>query len=267
MSESAANALASPKYNKDLFPDIDVALQVEQMFLAQREGTKGTGIPAADYLTAKDDLDLNLIELIKGKMNPAAPGPPAAPIASPPKAPAAPPEESKAHDPMDEGEDDEQHVQEEKAYLRKEVQPHQLDHCGERHLDDLERRVVRTALAAVANQPIHDRAHTHGRHRSGNREDARYRAQHHEAAQEQDIDGVTDRGHPKEEQRKTLLPPRGLAVAARRCGGVRPRGWLGDIHGSGFPTFGARHALSQETLVQYIFCTQHKGVCRAVSDA
>jgi coatomer subunit beta' len=70
ISESAANALACPKDNKELFPDIDIALQVEQMFLTQREATKGKGIPAADYITAKDDLNLNLIELIKGNSRP-----------------------------------------------------------------------------------------------------------------------------------------------------------------------------------------------------
>jgi len=72
VSESAADALASPSKNSDLFPDMDVALQVEQMFLSQREMTKGAGISAADYLTAKDDLDLNLIELIKSQNQPQA---------------------------------------------------------------------------------------------------------------------------------------------------------------------------------------------------
>lgn len=94
VSESAANALASPQGNKDLFPDLDIALQVEQMFLSQREGTRATGIAASDYLTAKDDLDLNLIELIKSQMQQHP--------ASPPKAAAAvAPEESKTPDPAD----------------------------------------------------------------------------------------------------------------------------------------------------------------------
>ena len=35
------------------------------MFLAQRDATKATGMPASEYLTAKDDLELNLIALIK----------------------------------------------------------------------------------------------------------------------------------------------------------------------------------------------------------
>jgi len=36
--------------------------------MAQRAAVAPTGIPAADYLTAKDDLDLELIELIKMQM-------------------------------------------------------------------------------------------------------------------------------------------------------------------------------------------------------
>mmetsp|Transcript_29239 Transcript_29239/g.45436 ORF Transcript_29239/g.45436 Transcript_29239/m.45436 type:complete len:999 (+) Transcript_29239:52-3048(+) len=67
ISTSAAQALATPLENKDHFPDFDIALQVEKMFLAQRDISSGAGIPAADYLTAKDDLDLNLIELIKAR--------------------------------------------------------------------------------------------------------------------------------------------------------------------------------------------------------
>jgi hypothetical protein len=37
------------------------------MFLAQREASKGTGMPGTEYPTAKDDLDLNLIQLIKAR--------------------------------------------------------------------------------------------------------------------------------------------------------------------------------------------------------
>jgi coatomer subunit beta' len=70
VSESAAKALAAPSENPALFPDMDIAMQVEKMFLAQRDTTKPTGIPAADYMTAKDDLDLNLISFVKAKMNP-----------------------------------------------------------------------------------------------------------------------------------------------------------------------------------------------------
>jgi coatomer subunit beta' len=67
VSETAAEALAAPKSNPALFPDLSIGLQVEQMFLAQREATKGTGMPATEYPTAKDDLDLNLIQLIKAR--------------------------------------------------------------------------------------------------------------------------------------------------------------------------------------------------------
>ena len=72
VSESAANSLASPSQNPTMFPDMDVALQVEQMFISQRAATKLNGIPASDYLTAKDDLELNLIKLVKGEVDPPA---------------------------------------------------------------------------------------------------------------------------------------------------------------------------------------------------
>uniref|UniRef100_A0A7S4EQE9 Coatomer subunit beta' n=1 Tax=Pseudo-nitzschia australis TaxID=44445 RepID=A0A7S4EQE9_9STRA len=67
VSETAAEALATPSSNPEQFPDLSIGLQVEQMFLAQRASTKGTGMPGVDYLTAKDDLELNLIELIKAR--------------------------------------------------------------------------------------------------------------------------------------------------------------------------------------------------------
>ena len=73
ISETAAKALASPSENPDLFADHDIALQVEKMFLAQRDATKGSGIPASDYMTAKDDLELNLIDLLKQRGAGAAP--------------------------------------------------------------------------------------------------------------------------------------------------------------------------------------------------
>jgi coatomer subunit beta' len=65
VSETAAQSLATPNQNPELFPDLDIGIQVEQMFLAQRDATKGVGMPAIEYLTAKGDLDLNLIQLIK----------------------------------------------------------------------------------------------------------------------------------------------------------------------------------------------------------
>jgi coatomer subunit beta' len=67
VSETAAESLGIPSANPDLFPDLDIALQVERMFLAQREATKGVGMPSKEYPTAKDDLDLNLIQLIKSR--------------------------------------------------------------------------------------------------------------------------------------------------------------------------------------------------------
>ena len=96
VSETAANALADPTSNPELFPDRDVALQVEQMFIAQREATKATGISSSDYPTAKDDLDLDLIALIKSQGGGGPPPTPAAP-------PAPPPIEPVDNDPGDDG--------------------------------------------------------------------------------------------------------------------------------------------------------------------
>mmetsp|Transcript_1711 Transcript_1711/g.2354 ORF Transcript_1711/g.2354 Transcript_1711/m.2354 type:complete len:969 (+) Transcript_1711:161-3067(+) len=77
VSETAAKALAMPQEQPAMFPDLDIALQVQQMFVQQREATKAAGgIPASDYLTAKDDLNLNLIELVKAKTGGGAPPPP-----------------------------------------------------------------------------------------------------------------------------------------------------------------------------------------------
>lgn len=67
ISESAANALACPKDNPERFADIEIAMEVEKMFIAQRDASKGSPVPAKDYMTAKEDLDLNLINLIKEK--------------------------------------------------------------------------------------------------------------------------------------------------------------------------------------------------------
>jgi coatomer subunit beta' len=64
-SESAANALASPKQNPEKFADMAIALEVEKIFISQRDATKLNPVAAHDYMTAKDDLDLNLINLIK----------------------------------------------------------------------------------------------------------------------------------------------------------------------------------------------------------
>merc|ERR1712086_748476 len=67
VSVTAAESLASPSVNPDQFPDLNIGLQVQQMFLAQRDATKASGMPGIDYSTAKDDLELNLIELIKAR--------------------------------------------------------------------------------------------------------------------------------------------------------------------------------------------------------
>ena len=73
VSETAAKALAMPSENPDMFADRNIALQVEQMFLQQRAATSATGIPASSYPTAKGDLELNLIALIKGQGGGGAP--------------------------------------------------------------------------------------------------------------------------------------------------------------------------------------------------
>lgn len=89
VSETAANALADPASHPELFPDRDVALKVEKMFLAQREATRVNGIPSTDYPTAKDDLDLDLIALVKSQGAKAVAPPPlpsAAPSSSDPDA-------------------------------------------------------------------------------------------------------------------------------------------------------------------------------------
>lgn len=72
VSETAAKSLAMPSENPKLFPNMDVALKVEEMFLGQREASKAMGIPAADYMTAKDDLELDLIKIVKAQLNPNA---------------------------------------------------------------------------------------------------------------------------------------------------------------------------------------------------
>lgn len=63
-NEKAAEALADPTAYANLFPDWDVAMQVEQMFLQARERP----VPAELYPQAKADLDLDLISLVKGRL-------------------------------------------------------------------------------------------------------------------------------------------------------------------------------------------------------
>ena len=61
VSERAAAALADPQEFPNLFPDLEWALQVEQIFKANRENV----VPSVEYPTAKEDLELDLIALVK----------------------------------------------------------------------------------------------------------------------------------------------------------------------------------------------------------
>jgi len=62
-SEKAAAALACPAEFPNLFEDFDVALQVEQLFLQNREQR----FPASTWPEAKGQLDLDLIAFLKGQ--------------------------------------------------------------------------------------------------------------------------------------------------------------------------------------------------------
>mmetsp|Transcript_97180 Transcript_97180/g.190856 ORF Transcript_97180/g.190856 Transcript_97180/m.190856 type:complete len:1040 (+) Transcript_97180:130-3249(+) len=63
INEKAADALADPAQYPNLFPDLEWALKVEQMFLSGRDSF----VPASSYLTAKDDLNLDLIGMVKAQ--------------------------------------------------------------------------------------------------------------------------------------------------------------------------------------------------------
>merc|ERR1711871_1727991 len=65
INEKAAEALADPEKYANLFPDLEFALQVEKMFVSNRDQVA----PATKYLEAKSELDLNLIELIKNQQS------------------------------------------------------------------------------------------------------------------------------------------------------------------------------------------------------
>jgi coatomer subunit beta' len=67
ISESAANALACPKNNPDRFPDIDIASGSRKDVSSTTRCHQVDSSSFEDYLTAKDDMDLNLINLIKEK--------------------------------------------------------------------------------------------------------------------------------------------------------------------------------------------------------
>lgn len=63
VSERAASALADPSAYPNLFPDLEWALKVEDVFKKNR----GILVSASTYQTAKDDLDLDLISLMKSQ--------------------------------------------------------------------------------------------------------------------------------------------------------------------------------------------------------
>lgn len=64
VNEKAAEALADPSKYPNLFPDLDIAVKVEQIFLAARDNY----VSASSYPNAKRDLDLNLIEMVKAQL-------------------------------------------------------------------------------------------------------------------------------------------------------------------------------------------------------
>jgi len=64
VNEKAAEALADPEKYPNLFPDLETALKVEQIYLSNRN----TPVPAYSYPNAKGDLDLNLVELVKSSL-------------------------------------------------------------------------------------------------------------------------------------------------------------------------------------------------------
>jgi coatomer subunit beta' len=61
INEKAAEALADPVKYPNLFPDLEWALQVEQMFLKNRTVT----VPSHMYPTARAELELDLVAIVK----------------------------------------------------------------------------------------------------------------------------------------------------------------------------------------------------------
>lgn len=61
VNEKAAEALADPERYPNLFPDLEWALKVENLFKANRH----SHIAASKYPSAKADLDLDLIGIVK----------------------------------------------------------------------------------------------------------------------------------------------------------------------------------------------------------
>jgi len=91
-SEKNAEALADPSEFPNLFDDLDIALQVEQVFLKQRE----VELDARNWPKSKEDISMNLIDFMKDKLAGAPPPPPVEEAAAPP-APVSEPE-SQAED-------------------------------------------------------------------------------------------------------------------------------------------------------------------------
>lgn len=61
INEKAADALADPEKYPNLFPDLEWALKVESIFKSARDNF----VSASSYPLAKEDLHLNLIEIVK----------------------------------------------------------------------------------------------------------------------------------------------------------------------------------------------------------
>merc|ERR1712146_845952 len=61
VSEDAAKALADSEVNADFFPELQTALQVEKLFLQNRN----TIISSSTFPTAKDQLQFDLIDMVK----------------------------------------------------------------------------------------------------------------------------------------------------------------------------------------------------------
>mmetsp|Transcript_15386 Transcript_15386/g.23181 ORF Transcript_15386/g.23181 Transcript_15386/m.23181 type:complete len:1014 (+) Transcript_15386:125-3166(+) len=63
INEKAADALADPEKYPNLFPDLQWALKVESIFKSARHNF----VPARSFPTAKEDLNLNLIDIVKNQ--------------------------------------------------------------------------------------------------------------------------------------------------------------------------------------------------------
>jgi coatomer subunit beta' len=140
VSQSASDALACPSKNPDRFPDMEIAMQVEQMFLQQREQTRVNGIAASDYLTAKDDLELNLIELIKQQIG----GNTAPPHAE---------DEEKEPDPADDDDDEDNDIVEAARQAAEAAK-----HAEEEEIASAEAAIIAAEAAAAAAEAVTDAA-------------------------------------------------------------------------------------------------------------